>query len=356
MDDPSIMPASQDDIGAAQLSSSLAALFTDAGLSAERAAILADILVDSDLRGVPSHGCMHAPIYLKRLYDGTLSCLDHPETVIDLGAIAVQDGHAMMGHLAALDAMEMAITKARAHGIGLVALRNAGHFGAAASYVRQAAGRDCIGIVMGNATALIAAPGGAERLTGTNPLAIGLPGGGADPVVLDMAMSEAAFGRIRMAKRKGVPIPSGWALGPDGQPTTDPDQALIGLLQPIGGHKGFGLSVMIDLLCGLLSEGPHGPDMPGLYDALDRPLTYSLICLAIDIAAFRAIDGFKMDVAAYAERVRHSRTVPGAPSIAMPGDGSAARRAKSKGRVRLEPALKAQLTDLARQRGLDLAF
>lgn len=170
----------------------LAALFADTGLPDAAARTMAQALIDADLQGVSSHGVVHAPIYLQRLAQGTLSSLDRPRVVSENGAVAVLDAGSMLGHLAADCAVAMAIARAKRHGVGVVSVRNSGHFGVAGRYASAAARQDCVGIALCNATPLIAAPGGAERLVGTNPLAIALPTADPDPVVLDMAMSVAS--------------------------------------------------------------------------------------------------------------------------------------------------------------------
>lgn len=339
-------------IAAPALSLFLARLFTDAGLPAHAAATMADALIEADLQGVASHGVQQAPIYLKRLRAGTISPATAALTVLDRGAVAVLDARSMLGHLAADQAMALAIAKARSHGAGVIAMRNSGHFGAAGRYVAAASRQGFVGIALCNAVPVIAAPGGVERLVGTNPLAIALPTDDPTPLVLDMAMSEAAFGRIRKAAMEGETIPANWALAADGTPTTDPVQALTGLLQPMAGHKGFGLAMMIDLICGLLSDGTCGAAVPGVYDDMDQPLSCSALFLAIDVGAFRDPGVFKRDAAAYADHIRHSARAAGTLRITVPGDGRAERVQASQGFVRLSRPLVEVLEAMARERGL----
>ena len=162
-------------------------------------------------------------------------------------------------------AIKIAVERARRFGAGLVAVRHGFHFGTARRFALKAAEGDCIGIVMCNTRPLMPAPGGAERVVGNNPIAIAVPSGGPAPIVLDMATSEAAMGKIRMAEKAGEKIPGTWAVKADGSATTDPAEAIAGMLLPASGPKGFGLAFLIDLLCGVLSGGAAGSAVQPLY-------------------------------------------------------------------------------------------
>jgi LDH2 family malate/lactate/ureidoglycolate dehydrogenase len=238
------------DIAAADLRALVARVFTAAGLREPDAQRVAGGLVEADLEGLSSHGVMLADMYVDRLRAGSVSTRSSGTIVSDRGGAVVLDGGHAFGHLIGDQAMGLAVARAREHGIGIAAVRHAFHFGAAAPYARQAAGEDCIGIAMCNTRPLMPAPGGAERVVGNNPIAIAVPVDGPIPLVLDMATSEAAMGKIRMAEKAGRPIPGSWAVQNDGSPTTDPKQAIAGMLLPAAGPKGFGLALMIDLMCG----------------------------------------------------------------------------------------------------------
>lgn len=346
------MPA-REMIEADRLVRFVGALFVSAGLSAKAASTVAEALVEADLQGVASHGVMHAPVYLKRLAFGSISPRDTAEPVIDLGSIAVLDAKSMLGHLAADQAMNLAVDKAKAHGVSVVAVRNSGHFGAAGRYAVAASRRGCVGISLSNSVPLIAVPGGAEPIVGNSPLAIALPSDGEDPVVLDMAMSVAALGRIRMALRKGEAIPSSWALASDGSPTTDPEAAIAGMLQPIAGFKGLGLAFMIDLLCGGLSDGPWGGDVVSIYGDPTKPVGCSLLFIAIDVSAFRDLAAFQAMVGVGAERIRQSKRADGVDRLTAPGDRRAERQRRHNGVVPLERSVAEALRAAAVERGLN---
>jgi len=335
-------------IAAEALQARVARLFIAEGLPAAAAERLAEALVDADLQGVPSHGVMQAEIYLKRLRLGSASRHERAAVIIDHDSIAVLDAGHMFGHLAAEQAMRLAVDKARRFGSGVVAVRHGFHFGIAGRYAQMAAQDGAIGIAMCNVRPLMPAPGGAERLVGNNPIAIALPTAGEIPMVLDMAMSEAAFAKLRIAAAAGNTIPPNWAVTSDGKPTTDPNAALAGMLLPVAGAKGFGLALMIDLMCGLLADGAWGEDVQGLYDNITEPNNCSFLLMAIDVGHFRSRTDFEAETARAAARVRASKRAPGEDRITVPGERKWQKRQDSKGFVTLS---KATVDALARLEG-----
>jgi LDH2 family malate/lactate/ureidoglycolate dehydrogenase len=327
-------------------------LFVAAGLSSAAAAHMADALVEADLEGVPSHGTLQAEMYIRRLRLGSISALEQPEVVVDRQAMAVLDAHHMFGHIAADHAIALAVTKAKSFGVGTVAVRHGFHFGTAGRYARKASEAGCIGIAMSNVRPLIPAPGGAERLVGNNPLAIAIPSAGTPPIVLDMAMSEAALAKIRVAQARGAAIPPTWAVTADGAPTTDPAEALSGMLQPTGGAKGFGLAFVIDLMCGLLSSGAWGDRVNGMYTDPAIPLDCAFLFIAIDVGHFRDLDGFKGEASAAADRVRASKRAPGVDRITVPGERKWLARQAAGDKVRLPAEVDDALTKLETELGI----
>jgi LDH2 family malate/lactate/ureidoglycolate dehydrogenase len=325
-------------VTAEALRARVARLFIAEGLPADASERLAEALVDADLQGVPSHGVMQAEIYLKRLRLGSAARHERAACIIDHDAIAVLDAGHMFGHLAAEQAMMFAVEKAHRFGNGTVAVRNGFHFGIAGRYAEMAAGAGAIGIAMCNVRPLMPAPGGAERLVGNNPVAIALPTVGEIPLVLDMAMSEAAFAKLRIAAAAGAAIPANWAVAGDGTPTTDPKTAMAGMLLPAAGPKGFGLAFMVDLMCGLLADGGWGDDVQGLYDNLSQPNNCSYLFMAIDVGHFRRRSDFEAETARAAARVRGSRRVPGIDRITVPGERKWQQKHDSKGYVTLSKA------------------
>ena len=211
----------------AEASAFMARLFQAFGIGEKTAWEVAEGLVEADLAGVGSHGMLQAPNYLRRIAAGTISGADDISLVHESGAVAVYDAGLMLGHSAAARAMDAAIERAGRFGIAAIAVRSATHFGVAGSHARHAADVGMVGIVMCNTRPMIPPPGGAEPLVGTNPLAIALPSKGEGAVVFDMAMSEAAMGKIRAAAAKGEPIPQGWALNAEAgrRPIQEPPSA-----------------------------------------------------------------------------------------------------------------------------------
>ena len=198
------------------------------------------------------------------------------------------------------------------------------------------------------------APGGADRVVGNNPLAIAIPTAGAIPIVLDMATSEAAMGKIRMAEKAGKPIPPNWAVTADGLPTTNPTQAIAGMLLPSGGPKGFGLSLLIDLLCGLLSQGASGSQVQPLYGDFGVPYDCSHFFIAIDITHFCDLSWFREHSAAATERIRNGRRAPGSEQLFTPGEREWRHREQSGGIVHLNSAVAAMLARSAHELGVTL--
>lgn len=301
------------------LESSIRLIFEAAGLSATAAASVAEGLVAADLRGTSSHGTLLVPMYTERLRNGSVSSCEQADVVTDLGAIAVLDAHHCLGQLSGDQAMEMAVRKAREFGVGAVSVRHAFHFGSAARYVEAAARAGCIGIAAANTRPLMPAPGGGAPVVGNNPLAIGVPRTGAPALVLDMALSEASLGKIRVAAQEGRTIPTSWAVDGSGIPTDDPAEALAGMLQPAGGHKGYGLALMIDILTGVLSGGASGSGVAGLYADTTVPNDCAHLFIAIDIGAFGDPAAFGSHLDALVGEILASPLAPGATRVALPG-------------------------------------
>jgi LDH2 family malate/lactate/ureidoglycolate dehydrogenase len=343
---------SVDRIAAAELAGFIGRLFRAAGLPEAAAAEVAGGLVEADLAGISSHGVMLVDMYIARLRQGSVSANQGAAIVSERdGAVVLDAGHAF-GHLTGRQAMEIAVQKSRAFGAGIVSVRHGFHFGTAGRYARQAAEAGCIGIAMCNTRPLMPAPGGAERVVGNNPLAIALPTAGDSPVVLDMATSEAAMGKIRMAEKAREAIPPTWAVTASGEPTTDPSEAIAGMLLPVGGAKGFGLSFVIDLMCGLLSQGASGSQVRPLYGDFNVPYDCSHLFIAIDVAHFCDVEWFRRNVAEAAERIRSGKRATGIDRLFTPGEPEWQRRQAANGQVVLDPAVTAMLKRFAAELGV----
>jgi LDH2 family malate/lactate/ureidoglycolate dehydrogenase len=278
---------------------------------------MADALVDADLRGVHSHGVRWIPRYVESVRAGATNPRPHVQVVVDGGTTAVTDGDLGLGHVVAAAANDMAIERALEHGLGAVTLRRSTHCGAMAYYTNRAAARGCIGFASTNGNANMAATGGTSRVVGNNPLAYSFPTRQGFPFALDMATSVVAGSRLLMAIERGESIPIGWAVDDRGQPTEDPRawRERDGLLVPIGGPKGYGLAVVLDILCGVLSGGHFGArrSEPGSTDT-------SQFFLVIRIDQFMPLEQFLDRMDALVEQIRSSELAPGSPGVFLPGE------------------------------------
>jgi LDH2 family malate/lactate/ureidoglycolate dehydrogenase len=294
------------------------AVLAKAGLGERDASTLTQSLVFADLRGLAAHGVARLPEYLARVDAGVMN-LDPPMRIQqETPGSALLDANNGLGQIAGAKAMGIAIAKARANGVALVAVRNSNHFGAAAYFARQACDEDMIGLVTTNAAPSIAPFGAKPALVGTNPLCAAIPAAGGRPILLDMATSVVARGKIWLAGLAGKKIPLGWALDKDGRPTDDPNAAQAGSLEAIGGPKGSGLSLVIDILCGVLTGTTLSGQVRLIAD-LSAPMKVSHLFMAINIASFVNLEQFKNNVEKVIERVKSLPSVDGS-EIFLPGE------------------------------------
>lgn len=292
----------------AKLKSFCTAVLEKAGVPAENAEIVADSLLAANLRGVDTHGVTRLPIYVERLQRGLTNGKTQGAIVSEGEATAVYDGQDGLGQVVGTRAMQLAIKKAQAAGLASVVARNSTHFGTAAHYAMMALPHDMIGICMTNSPSLMVPWGGKRPFLGTNPLAIAVPAGEEKPFVFDMATSVVARGAIILAAKKGDPIPPTWAVNAEGEPTTSAKVANEeGALLPLGGHKGFGLAMMIEVLVATLAGGPFGPHIGELYNNPDKPQGVGHFFLAMRIDSFRSVPEFKTDMDAM---IREAKAVP----------------------------------------------
>lgn len=337
------------------LADGIARIFIAAGIPPGAAATVAGDLVAADIEGVASHGVMLVPMYVQRIRAGSVSRATAGQIVSDRQAAIVIDGGDILGQLTARQAVELAADRAAQFGMATVAVRNAFHFGAAGRYARMLADRGCVGIVMCNTRPLMPAPGGAEPVTGNNPLAIAVPGGGAFAPEVDMALSAAAMGKIRNAAAEGRPIPQGWATDRDGADTTDPEAAIAGMLLPAAGPKGFGLAFMIDLLCGGLSGGGIGPEVRPLFGMLDKPYGSANLFIAIDVGHFQPLGEFAGRADDAVSAVASVRRAPGVDRVFAPGELAHHMRDKAQGWCELSAPTVSALREAGRSVDIDLS-
>jgi LDH2 family malate/lactate/ureidoglycolate dehydrogenase len=289
------------------------------GVPRQEAEITAKTLVTANLRGVDTHGVLRLPLYAARLKGGALSPAVNLTTEKETVATALLNGHDGIGQVIAYRAMQIAIRKAKEAGVSYVAVRNSNHFGAGAYYPMMALEHDMIGLTFSNASPRLAPTGGVERLFGNNPWSIAVPAGKRLPVVLDMANSVVAAGKIRVLQKEGRPVPEGWALNRHGEPTTDPDEALKGILLAIGGYKGYGITLMVDLLTGVLADSNYGPRVKSI-DQGTEPSRTAHSFMAISLPAFTDPAAFKARMDAYIDEIKSSAKAKGSEVIYVPGE------------------------------------
>jgi ureidoglycolate dehydrogenase (NAD+) len=333
---------------AAELRAFCAQAMERAGASAGDAALTADGLVAADLRGVHSHGALRIGVYVDRLRAGAINPRAKLTPVRDGGAVLVMDAQAGPGIAMAVRAMDLAIERAAAHGLAAVSVRNSNHCGMLAYHVMRALAAGAIGIGMSNADSQVAPWGARAKFLGTNPLAVAVPAGAEPPIVLDMATSVVAHGRVKAAADRGETIPPDWAVDPEGRPTTDPSKALAGALLTFGGPKGSGISLLIDLLAGLLPGGRSGPEITPLYQRLDEPQGVGHLFMALRVEAFDAPAAFTARVDETIRRIRALPPAAGAERALLPGEleNGRARRYRDEG-IPLPPDAVAEITRTA---------
>jgi len=296
------------------------ALLAAHNVPGEDAAIIAGCLVSADLRGVDTHGICRLPGYLERVRKGLINARPQltPKRVTPVAATL--DGQDAFGFVVGMCAIKEAIAMAREFGLGLVSARRSTHFGMAASYVIPAIDAGFIAFVFSNASPAMPPWGGKDGLLGTNPFAVGAPGGKHGPFLLDMSPAVAARGKIRRAERRGESIPLGYALDAQGRPTTDPKAALGGVVLPIGGYKGSGLSMLMDILGGVISGAAFAGGVADQYKSYDRPQDVGHFFLALKPDLFLPGADYRARMDTLIERVRACPKAEGCDEILIPGE------------------------------------
>ncbi len=305
----------------------VARLYGAAGVPDEDAALVADTLVRADLWGHSSHGVMRAPWYLDRLRTGVMTPVTEPDTVVDAGAISVIDGRDGVGQVIAHRAMLDAVRRAKQHGVGIVSVRFSNHHGALGYFTRMAAERGCIGFLTANGSPAMAPWGGRAKIIGNNPWSIAAPAGRHAPMMLDIANTVVARGKIFLARQKGVPIPLGWAIDAEGRPTTDPVAALGGVILPMAEHKGYAISLMMDVLAGALSGSGVMTEVHGPYQSEKRSGSGHLL-MALDIARFGPLDAFEARIEKMIADIKAVPLAEGFEEIFYPGEIEARNEAR----------------------------
>lgn len=332
-------------------------LFEQTGMSLENATYSGYAMVQTNLWGIDSHGVLRAPIYLERLLSGAVNPNPAIETVRGGAALEIVDGDAGLGYVVGKAAMERAITLAGQFNLGAVGTINSNHFGAAALYAQMAVQNDMIGIVMSSVKPNVVAPGGSRPISGNNPIAIGIPTFAEFPFMLDISLSNAAGGKLLLASKKGEKIPLDWATDRSGRPTDDPDEAFAGFLLPVGGHKGLGLSYVVDILSGLISGGVFQHSLKSMYKEREEPSLTCHFMIVINPRILMPREEMKERMAAFYETIKASPMWDESKEMMLPGEiEHRTAEARLQNGIPIPAALYEELAALGRELGVPFAL
>lgn len=325
------------------------------GLPEADAAQVATLMAEADLQGSDGHGVIRLVPYVKRIRSGGMNTRPDIRVVHERAAMAVLDGDNGMGHLVVSRAVQLAIEKARHAGVAWVGVRSSNHAGPASLYARMPIAHDMIGVyfAVGNANHL--PPwGGAEMLLSTNPIAAGIPTATEPPVVLDMATTVAAYGKVKARAKAGLPMPEGWMIDRQGRPLLDPQRADEGFLLPIGGHKGYGLALIVGLLAGTLQGAAMGREVIDFNKDFVTPTNTGQAILVIDLRAFGDPAAFKARVDTVVRDLRNAPRLDGVERIWLPGEQSHQKRERHRaGGIPIVAGVMADLARLATELGIE---
>jgi LDH2 family malate/lactate/ureidoglycolate dehydrogenase len=318
------------------------------------ARIVATLMVEAEAQGSDGHGLIRLAPYIKRIKAGGVNLHPDIRAVSERAATALVNGDNGMGHLVMKRAAELAIEKARTSGVAWVGTQWSNHAGPASLYPRMMLPHDMIGLyfAVGNANHL--PPwGGLEMLLSTNPIAVAVPAGEEPPIVLDMATTVAAYGKVKAKAQRGETMPEGWMIDREGKPLTDPKRAGEGFLLPIGGYKGYGLALIVGLLAGTLNGAAMGRDVIDFNADAESPTNTGQAIAAIDVAAFGDVGEFKRQVDRLVRDLRESERLPHVDRIWLPGEQSHAKRLQSEREgIALAPQLLEALDKVADELGI----
>jgi LDH2 family malate/lactate/ureidoglycolate dehydrogenase len=340
-------------------------VFIKMGCPAADASLAADVLLKSDLRGIDSHGVARLSGYIRLWEKKRINATPNVAIVHETPTTATVDGDGGLGLVVAPFAMKVAIEKAKVYGSGWVAVKNSNHFGIAGYHALMAVEQDMIGISMTNASPLVAPTYAIERLLGTNPMCYAFPAGKYPPVIVDMATSAAANGKLEIAQRAGLSIPDGWAQDKNGKSSTDPNELKAGgSLLPLGSdkdhgsHKGYGLSAVVDILSAILSGANYGPWVPPFVAFLEPPADpvgegVGHFFGAIRIDGFRPATDFKDHLDNWIERFKSAKTADPDKNVIIPGEPEYTfEQERKKNGIPLIDAVVNDLNDLALKLGI----
>ena len=344
------MKTSDTRVPASQLAAFIDRAFTAAGLPENDAETLASFMVKADLRGSDTHGVIRLPLYVRRIRAGGINAKPSIRVTNDRPSAALIDGDNGMGHLVMKRAAELAIEKAKTTGIGWVGARMSNHAGPAALYVTMPLKHDMIGLYFAvGSNNHLPAWGSSESLLGTNPMAVAVPAQDEPPIVLDMAPTVAAYGKVRLKAQRGEQMPVGWMIDKEGKPLTDPKRADEGHLLPIGDYKGYGLSLIIGILAGALNRATIGREVIDFVKETGKAANTGQAIAALAVETFMPVGEFKRAVDGLIRDIHNSQKLPGVERIFLPGEQSHAKLVERRAHgVPIPKALRESLDAVAR--------
>ena len=324
-------------------------VFQKVGVPKEDAKTVAEILVESNLRGIDTHGIYLCNLYARRLEKGLINPTPRFSFEKKRAGVGVLDADFSLGQLSTLEAARKAVELARGAGTGIVAVKNSNHFGAAAYYAEYCAKQDCIGLVMSDGECDVIPFGGRDKFLGTNPICCCIPAGEYPWFCMDMATSEVAFGKVRAAAEAGKSIPPNWAVDTDGKPITDATKAYA--VVPMSGAKGYAIGLMIEILSSRLTGMPYGAHIVRKFDDWENKAFMGHYVQAMDISAFCPVDEFKRRMDELFADLKGQPRMDGVDEILIPGEPEL--RTKME-RLREGCPIREEDADLLRQLGEDL--
>jgi len=337
-----------------ELSDFIARCLVAVGVNQSDATKTAELMARADLIGQDGHGVFRLPQYVKRIQAGGINIAPDIKVIEERTATAVVDGDNALGHLVMSHATELAMQKAAKTGVAWVGSRFSNHAGPASLYAMMPLREDMIGLYVAVGSANHLPPwGGTEMLLSTNPIAVAVPSANNPPVVLDMATTVAAYGKVKTAAQRGETMPEGWMIDRQGQPLTDPARASDGFLLPIGGPKGYGLSLIFGILAGTLNGASFGRDVVDFNADSETVTNTGQFVIALDIKAFTDVDKFKQGIDEIYQQMKSSPLLPGYDEIRLPGERLAAvTKARTESGIPVAAQLRESLSALADKLGV----
>ncbi|MDD4347429.1 MAG: Ldh family oxidoreductase [Desulfitobacteriaceae bacterium] len=330
-------------------------LLMTSGIEERDALIVSDVLIRAELQGVSSHGLSRLEVYLHRISKGLINKKPNFSIDFKFPALGIMDADNSLGHLAAHKAMTAAVEKAKSFGISMVGVKNSNHFGTASYYAEMAVKENLVGFVISNGPPATPPWGGKEMYFGTNPLAVGIPGGERGPIVVDMATSIVARGKIIKAAKEGKEIEPGWALDEEGNPTTNPGKALKGCILPMGGHKGSAITMLIELMAGLLTGAGYGKQVAWQYDENSGKGNVGHIFCAMNPEGFMEADEIRSKMDNFYDEIKGIPKAQGFDSIRLPGESRSKNMDDNiKEGIKLNDTLYKDLVELGNNLGVEM--